>query len=99
MKKLKYRIFKERIKQKLFGKSLNVRQSWEETPKDYRSMVEFLNWFDSTDSVQETIKRASSDWHFRFESFPYFSEIKKEIKTRARNRMNNLNTKLTVDST
>jgi len=77
MKKLIYKILKERIKQKLFGKRLNVRQSWEDTPKEYRSMVEFLNWFDSTDSVQETIKRASSDWHFRFENSPYFSEIKK----------------------
>ncbi len=77
MAKLGFRIFKARIMQKLFGKRLNVRKSWEETPKDYQDMVEFLNWFDATKSVQDTISKASSDWICRFQNFPHFPGLPK----------------------
>ncbi|MEK9569981.1 MAG: class I SAM-dependent methyltransferase [Paracoccaceae bacterium] len=77
MDKLSFRIFKTRIMQKLFGRSLDVRKSWEETPKDYSNMVDFLNWFDATKSVPETISKASSDWLYRFQNFPHFSHLPK----------------------
>lgn len=75
MTSLGLKIFKARVMQKIFGKRLDVRTSWEEAPKDYQDMVEFLNWFDATTSVQDTINRATSDWLYRFESFPHFSSL------------------------
>ncbi len=77
MENLGFRIFKARVTQKLFGKRLDIRKSWEDTPKGYQDMVDFLNWFDATKSVQETIVKASSDWQYRFEKLPHFPRLPK----------------------
>lgn len=64
--KLKLKIFISRLKQRLLGKEVDVRASWADTPKDYNDMVEFLDWFDRTDSIQSTIERGAIDWKLRF---------------------------------
>jgi len=60
-----------------FGKKINVRSSWEDTPNDFNEIVDFLNWFDRTTSVEDTIAKAVIDWKFRFQKFPYFKKINK----------------------
>lgn len=63
--------------QKILGKRLDIKKSWEETPKEYYDMVEFLNWFDATKSLQDTVSKASSDWEYRFQNFPHFPALQK----------------------
>ena len=70
-------IFKEWLACKLSGKSLDVRQTWVETPLKFETMTEYLNWFDTTDSVESTLRKAELDWRHRFASFPYFAKQKK----------------------
>jgi len=75
--KMTLMIFKEWLACKLSGKSLDVRQTWVETPLKFETMTEYLNWFDTTDSVESTLRKAELDWRHRFASFPYFAKQKK----------------------
>jgi ubiquinone/menaquinone biosynthesis C-methylase UbiE len=79
MKSYKFKAFKLRMLQKIFKIPLEVKKSWEETPSDFKEMKDFLNWFDSTDSVESTIMRANSDWNLRFVANPYFEKINKKV--------------------
>lgn len=42
-----------------------------------RTMVEFLNWFDSTTSVESTIAKAQSDWRERITAFAGYDSLAK----------------------
>ncbi len=75
--KLKLRIFKSRLMQRVFGQPVNIRASWEETPKDYRDMVEFLDWFDRTDAIESTVERGRVDWQHRFAPSQAYSALSK----------------------
>lgn len=72
---LKYKILWLRLKQRLFGAKLDIEESWRNTPKEFRDMVGFLNWFDVTTSVESTINKAKEDWHYRFKSHAVFDKI------------------------
>jgi len=52
--------------------------SWEQEPTKFKSMIEFLNWFDSTKSIEDTIRQAESDWGDRIIHFSEFNNIKKD---------------------
>ena len=41
------------------------------------TMVEFLNWFDSTTSVEATVAKAESDWRSRITAFAGYDSIPK----------------------
>lgn len=56
---------------------LNVRQSWTEEPTRFKNTVEFLNWFDATDSIESALNKAHADWEQRITRFPQYAEIKK----------------------
>lgn len=60
-----------------FKKPVPVRQSWVDQPTRYNDIVEFLNWFNTTSSIQETLNRATLDWKIRFKDFPQFAKIQK----------------------
>ena len=77
MNKLKWMIAKEWLLQKLFHKPVVVRNSWATMPAKFEDMVDFLNWFDVTDSAASTVQKAEVDWRFRFTSFPYYEGMKK----------------------
>lgn len=61
----------------LFKKPLPVRASWAEEPAKMGTMVEFLNWFDSTISVESTIAKAQSDWRERITAFTGYDSLAK----------------------
>ncbi|GAB4392165.1 MAG: hypothetical protein Tsb005_05050 [Gammaproteobacteria bacterium] len=76
MRKLTWKILKQRLTQKLLHKPLNIRQSWEETPAEFTDdMYAFQNWFDTASSLENCILRAKNDWQYRFKSFKFFKEI------------------------
>jgi SAM-dependent methyltransferase len=78
MKSYRFKALKLRILQKLFGIPLEVKKSWEETPADFDEIRDFLNWFDATDSVENTISKAYSDWTHRFVKYPYYKKLSKK---------------------
>ena len=61
----------------LMGKPLQVKKSWVETPRQFEDMVSFLNWFDATKSIEDTLSRAKTDWVGRFKNFNYFGGLPK----------------------
>ena len=63
---------------KLFRKPLPVRESWAGEPARMETMVEFLNWFDVTTSVEATVAKARSDWRSRITAFDGYTELKKQ---------------------
>jgi len=73
IKKIRKKIFRR------FQKPINIRSSWAKEPKNLKSMVDFLNWFDSTSSVAEAIQRAQKDWNERLIDFPGFLNLNKKI--------------------
>lgn len=72
---------KARFLQKFLGKPLEIKKSWEDTPADFHKMVDFLNWFDRTDSIEDCLKKAESDWKHRFASHAYFGSLPKNTET------------------
>ena len=62
---------------KIFKKPLPVRESWTEEPAKMGTMVEFLNWFDSTTSVEATVAKAESDWRSRITAFAGYDRVPK----------------------
>jgi ubiquinone/menaquinone biosynthesis C-methylase UbiE len=78
MKSLFINFLKIKLWKKYFGKPIKVKKSWEDTPKNIDNMVKFLNWFDATDSVNNTVAQASMDWKHRFTSYSYFEKINKK---------------------
>ena len=77
MHKLTRRILATRLNQLIFGAKLDVRESWEKTPADYKKMVDFLNWFDRTNSVEEAVERGRIDWSYRFASGRFYANVEK----------------------
>ena len=75
--KLTLKIQVARLRQRLLGHRVEIRRSWEETPSKLRDMVEFLNWFDQTGSIAETVKRGETDWQYRFVAGSHFAAIPK----------------------
>ena len=61
------------------GKPLQVKKSWVETPRQFEDMVSFLNWFDATKSIEDTLSRAKADWVGRFKKFNYFTSLPKSV--------------------
>ena len=55
-----------------------IEQVWIEEPAKFDNMVQFLNWFDITNSIDETIQRANEDWKERIINFEGFKNIGKE---------------------
>ena len=55
-----------------------VRDSWAEEPAKMKTMVEFLNWFDSTTSVEATVAKAQSDWRDRITGFADYAGLAKQ---------------------
>lgn len=76
--KLKLKIFWSRLLQRLFGRKVDVRASWADTPKDYQDMVEFLDWFDRTDSIASTVERGAVDWKLRFAQSAAYADLSKD---------------------
>lgn len=70
-------ILAQRLVQKVLRRPLDIRQSWAETPQKFENLVEFLNWFDTTDSIENCLQKAQSDWEFRFHRSPYFASTPK----------------------
>ncbi len=71
-------ILKDWIKRRIFRQSTSIRGTWETTPGGFENMVEFLNWFDTTSSVEDTIAAAQRDWHYRFASHVHFEKVAKK---------------------
>lgn len=69
---------KARLLQKIFGKPLKVKKSWEYTPLDFKGMVDFLNWFDATNSISGCLDKAALDWKYRFSSHSFFNKLGKK---------------------
>jgi SAM-dependent methyltransferase len=61
----------------LFKTPVPVRDSWAEEPAKMKTMVEFLNWFDSTTSVEATVVKAESDWRARITAFAGYDVLGK----------------------
>lgn len=78
MIKFYLKLLKHKLLGKLFGKYLDIKSSWEETPKEYSNMVEFLNWFDKSKSINDTLTKSKIDWEFRFSKFNYFIDLEKD---------------------
>jgi SAM-dependent methyltransferase len=55
----------------------NINKAWVRTPGSFKSIVDFLNWFDSTSSIEETIQKGQSDWENRLTNFSNFKNINK----------------------
>ncbi len=54
-----------------------IERSWAEPPKDLESTVDFLNWFDKTSSIEDSIQKGQSDWEGRLTNFSDFKDIDK----------------------
>ncbi len=67
-----------RTLKKLFRKPVPVRASWEQTPAKYVDRVAFLNWFDNTASIEDTLRRSAADWQFRFADHAEYQKIDKQ---------------------
>jgi len=52
---------------------------WIKEPAKFDDMVSFLNWFDTTDSVDETVQRADRDWKERITNFKGFKSMRKKV--------------------
>lgn len=70
-------ILKDWIKRRILKQSAPIRGTWEATPGVLDDLVEFLNWFDTTSSVEDTISVAKRDWYYRFVSHVHFDEVAK----------------------
>ncbi len=55
----------------------NIRKSWATTPKSFKSIVDFHNWFDGTSSIKETVQQGQNDWENRLANFSNFKNINK----------------------
>ena len=62
---------------KFFKKTVNIKDSWVTEPSKKTDVVDFLDWFDSTDSVASTKSRAKIDWEKRISNFSQFSTLNK----------------------
>jgi len=54
-----------------------IERSWAAAPKDFESTVSFLNWFDGTSSVEDSVQNGQSDWENRLANFSNFKDIDK----------------------
>lgn len=71
----------DRVHRRALGRVVPIAQTWENRPADMEGVVAFLNWFDSTNSIEETVEAAHRDWHFRFRNQKYFPELMKRQKS------------------
>ena len=72
IKKVTQRLFR------FFKTPTDVLNSWITEPRRYEHMVDFLNWFDSTSSVEDTLSQAQRDWDLRITNFRDFDSLSKE---------------------
>jgi SAM-dependent methyltransferase len=70
-------IFKSKLF-RAFGKSLKVKESWEEMPSQFQDMTSFLNWFDAAKSIDESLSNAQIDWVGRFKQGDCFQSVPKK---------------------
>jgi SAM-dependent methyltransferase len=75
MSSLKLRILLHRLRRKLLGHKIEIRRSWQETPAQFQDMVQFLNWFDATSSIEACVEKAQSDWKLRFRTTSGFEDL------------------------
>jgi cyclopropane fatty-acyl-phospholipid synthase-like methyltransferase len=75
--RLQFLIRKEKLFSRLFGKKLDIEKSWEQTPGKLDDMLDFLNWFNTTTSIEECLKMADRDWRFFFQANERYAAIKK----------------------
>ncbi len=61
----------------IFRKPIDIRYSWINEPAKCKSLVDFLNWFDATSSVEETLKKAQKDWDERITKFGSYATMPK----------------------
>jgi len=54
-----------------------IERSWASAPKDFESTVSFLNWFDGTSSIEDSVQNGQSDWKNRLTNFSNFKDINK----------------------
>jgi SAM-dependent methyltransferase len=54
-----------------------IERSWAAAPKNFESTVSFLNWFDGTSSVEDSVQNGQSDWENRLANFSNFKDIDK----------------------
>lgn len=60
----------------IMGK-ISIHDSWKNEPEKFDSMVDFLNWFDGTKSIVDTLLTAQKDWEQRISNFKDFPSIRK----------------------
>ena len=79
MTKLKLRLMMAHdvFMRRIFGKAEPVRKTWQDMPAKFDDLVEFMNWFDATDSLYSTVQTATQDWELRFRRKGPFDAIKK----------------------
>ncbi len=74
-------VIMEKIRRNLvrfFKSPTDILSTWINQPARYERMVDFLNWFDSSSSVEETVSHAQRDWDLRITNFPDFDSLNKE---------------------
>lgn len=75
--RLRWKILGKKFGSRFFRKSIDVKASWADTPASMDSMVDFLNWFDTTTSIPDCLEKAARDWQYRFQASPHYRDIPK----------------------
>ena len=71
-------LFYLRSLRRQFRKPIDIKHSWVDTPSEFHNLTKFLCWFDRTKSIQETHRRAHSDWVHKITTFPQYRQLPKE---------------------
>ncbi|MEW6324603.1 MAG: class I SAM-dependent methyltransferase [Nitrospirota bacterium] len=68
----------KRLFRKYFGRPIDIKRSWIDTPGEFADLTKFLSWFDTTRSIEETQRRAASDWTRKITAFPQYRDMPKQ---------------------
>jgi ubiquinone/menaquinone biosynthesis C-methylase UbiE len=67
----------KKLLKKLFRRPVDIQKSWAEEPAKYSDMVDYLNWFDQTSSLEDTAKRSIIDWKKSISNFDGYANLAK----------------------
>lgn len=62
-----------------FVEPIDIKSSWINEPKKFTDLVKFMNWFDSTSSLEETREKSKEDWEKRITNFKQYTLLRKNI--------------------
>ena len=57
--------------------SVPIKDTWVSMPTKFNNMVAYLDWFDSTNSIEESVETGRNDWNFRFSKNQFFNQVTK----------------------